>query len=194
MGPPDASCAWSEESSPLARAFIEGGEVFQIRLCGSTVCRRALLSQEDLARASPYRVLRGERLFPREIASLSGGRLAVSAAGEYDSLVAVFRGKRFQFRLLSDFGPIAGLRSSPSGHYLVAEEEGQPYAFRIGSRATDVSLPRGITTEHAIVFSPDERWMAVATRASAWILRTSAPEGRLIRIPLVVCELAWFPS
>jgi hypothetical protein len=193
MGSPEPNCAGIDEFSLVQRAFVDRGEVVRLDPCRRMVCRRVLLSRRDLARASPYHVAPGEPMFAREIVSLSGGRLAVATRGTYESFVGVFRGRRFQFRLLAGFGSLAGLRSSPSGRYLVVEEEGQPYAFRIGSRATDISLPPGITTEHSIVFSPDERWMAVATRASVWILRTGAPRGRLIRIPLVVRELAWLP-
>jgi hypothetical protein len=118
----------------------------------------------------------------------------VSVAHGDEGFAAVFRRDRLEFRLLPGFGSSAGLQASPSGRYLVVENQGELMVLRIGSRVREISLPRGITTEHAVTFSPDDRWMAVATRASVWLLRTGAPRARLIRIPLVVRELAWFPS
>jgi hypothetical protein len=48
-----------------------------------------------------------------------------------------------------------------------------------------------VQAPHAIAWSPDERWTAVATRASVYVFRTEETDGTLIRIPITVRDLAW---
>jgi hypothetical protein len=51
-------------------------------------------------------------------------------------------------------------------------------------------LPR-LAEVHALDWSPDGRWLAVATRASVYLLDVTDPSHRSIRIPLVARDLAF---
>ncbi len=44
---------------------------------------------------------------------------------------------------------------------------------------------------YAVTWSPDERWMAVATRRHVFFFRVGAGDGRVIRLPLTARELVW---
>jgi hypothetical protein len=129
-----------------------------------------------------------------ETVPLADGRHAAIVYGPSYNSVGIFRGRRLLYRLLDGFEPLEGLRASASGRYLVVRSDGIPQIVRVGARPRSIILPTGITTEHAVAFSPDERWLAVATRASVYLMRVEAPGAGVIRLPHAVRDLAWRPD
>jgi hypothetical protein len=52
-------------------------------------------------------------------------------------------------------------------------------------------VPDRILTARAVAWSPDERWTALATDASVYVYPTDRPDELVVRIPLMVRDLAW---
>jgi hypothetical protein len=110
------------------------------------------------------------------------GRLEALGA---QKLIALYQGKRLISAQPLLFGPeIDRLKAAPGGRYLAAEPN--LVLRRDGSQA---QLPR-LATPHALAWSPDGRWLAVATRASVHLFRIDG-RGRRIRIPITARDLAW---
>jgi hypothetical protein len=82
-------------------------------------------------------------------------------------------------RVSSD-GRFAFTRNDRTEGFSVIEPDGTAAA----------SLPR-FADVHALDWSPDGRWLAVATRASVYLLDVTDPGRRSIRIPLVARDLAF---
>ena len=155
---------------------------------------QVVLSKETLSRAvrratglaGPYRAVQAVPLGRDRIATLltdSEGVDRIFSVLEGDRVLAAFA--RWQL------GNAGVLRPSPRGTYvaLIERENG---AVRVFSRDGDpVALPEGVTDPYAIAWSPDERWTALATRASVYVFATEDPEGELIRIPVSVRDLDW---
>jgi hypothetical protein len=125
--------------------------------------------------------------------SLGDGRIVVLADSTYtprERVLAVLQGDRVvvvQPRWV--VGSARSIRPSPRGSYVALL--GPDGVGLLDDRADPLDLPDGVQAPHAIAWSPDERWTAVATRASVFVFRTEEPEGTLIRIPLAVRDLAW---
>jgi hypothetical protein len=149
-----------------------------------------LLSRRDLARAASYPDPPMDQLFvAHEIAWLSAGPLAVVVRGGYPDFIAVFRGRRFLFRAFSGFQP-GVIQASPLGRYLMVDDE-RPTILRMGKTPRTVNIPEGLTTVHAVTWSPDERWLALSTRASIWLFPLEDPSRPLIRLPFKARAVAW---
>jgi hypothetical protein len=89
--------------------------------------------------------------------------------------------------LVADFsGLIRDLVVSPAGSFLaddrgtVVTKQGRSYPLLEG-------IPRPIT----VAFSPDERWLAAATRTSVYLVGTPTNLGRVIRLPVPAQDLVW---
>jgi hypothetical protein len=63
--------------------------------------------------------------------------------------------------------------------------------IRLGEGGSPVTLPSGLPAVQDLAWSPDERWLALATRASIWLLALEEPSRPLIRLPLEARDLAW---
>jgi hypothetical protein len=172
--------------------WIEGGRVLQLVPCSrEALCRRVLISRADLARAASDRFASGEERFvARELAWISGNRLAVLVGGSYPDFVAVFRGRTFLYRMFTGFEPRV-LRASPLGRYITVEEDGLQ-VVRVGKAPRNVTFPQGLTSVRAVAWSPGEQWLAVATRASIWLMHLEEPGTPLIRLPIEARGVAWF--
>jgi hypothetical protein len=84
------------------------------------------------------------------------------------------------------------LRPSPNGTYFAAfTPEGLLWFDRDADR---IAFPAAVRSPHAVTWSPDERWMALATAESVYIFRSDRPNERIIRIPLAVRDLDWSAS
>jgi hypothetical protein len=190
-GTDEPSCEISHTLEPHhPPTFVNRGRVLQLLPCGEALCRRVLLSRRDLARAASYPSSpEGQPFVAREIAWLSGDRLAVVVRGGYPDFIAVFRGRRFLFRAFSGFQPET-IQPSPLGGYLAVEDDGF-HMLRMGHAPRTVPIPEGLTTVRAVTWSPDELWLALATRASVWLLALEEPGRPLIRLPLEALDVAW---
>lgn len=116
--------------------------------------------------------------------------LADSTHEPRERVLAGFEGKRARFvQPRWVVGDAESIRPSPRGGYyaLLAPDElvrvfsgdGRPLGLTIGS------------WPHAIAWSPDERWTALATRWSVYIYPTEPPARPVVRIPLAVRDLDW---
>jgi hypothetical protein len=84
------------------------------------------------------------------------------------------------------------LRPSPNGTYFAAfTPEGLLWFDR---DADPLAFPAAVRSPHAVTWSPDERWMALATAESVYVFRTDRSTERIIRIPLAVRDLDWSAS
>jgi hypothetical protein len=84
------------------------------------------------------------------------------------------------------------LRPSPNGTYFAAfTPEGLLWFDR---DADPLAFPAAVRSPHAVTWSPDERWMALATAESVYVFRSDRPSERIIRIPLAVRDLDWSAS
>jgi hypothetical protein len=149
-----------------------------------------LLSRADLARAAPHPFVTEEPPYvARDLAWISGDRLAVLVGGSYPDFVAVFTGRRFLYRMFSGLEP-RSLRASPLGRYVVVDDDG-PMVVRVGKAPRNVAFPEGLTTVRAVAWSPGEQWLALATRASIWLMNLEEPGAPLIRLPIEAREVGW---
>lgn len=101
-------------------------------------------------------------------------------------LAAVFDGRRL-VSTLDMLAPITSLWASPKGRYWALDADGLQLFDRGGSQ---LPLPP-LTDVRAVAWSPDESWLAVATRASVFVFRTGEPQARIHRLPIVANDLAW---
>lgn len=81
------------------------------------------------------------------------------------------------------------LRPSPRGAYFVGfAAEGLLWFDR---NADPRAFPAAVRGPHAVTWSPDERWTALATAESVYVFRSERPSERIVRIPLSVRDLHW---
>jgi hypothetical protein len=84
------------------------------------------------------------------------------------------------------------LRPSPNGTYFAAfTPEGLLWFDR---NADPIAFPTAVRSPHAVTWSPDDSWMALATAESVDVFRSDRPNERIIRIPLAVRDLDWGAS
>jgi hypothetical protein len=115
----------------------------------------------------------------REVAWLGGRRFAAALAG---GSLTIWEGDRL-LRVVAR-GSYRRLRASPTGHYFAGIEGTELAVFDANGRRLD--LPGG----HAIAWSPDERFAAVASADEVAIVPAAGGEA-VARIPLSVADLDW---
>jgi hypothetical protein len=155
------------------------------------VVSQEALSRELRAALGVYAESDGYRAVQAE--SLGGGRyvvLAGSTSTPRERVLAVIEADRV---VATQPGFVVGnareIRPSPRrDHFALLGPDGVGV---LDDKARPVHLPDAVQASHAIAWSPNERWTAVATRASVYVFRTREPEGELIRIPITVRDLAW---
>jgi hypothetical protein len=161
---------------------------------------QVVLSKERLSRA--IRVGLGMRadevsagFRAAQAVSLGGERYVVLADSTYEPrerVLASFDGARATFVHPRWWvGDARAVRPSPQGGYyaLLGDDwVGSPIFSRDGRRLT---LPEEMPDPHAIAWSPDERWTALATDESVYLYPTEDPEQLVVRIPLPVRDLDW---
>jgi hypothetical protein len=157
---------------------------------------QVVVSQEALSRglrvplgfdgvSDGYRAVQAE--------SLGDGRyvvLADSTSTPRERVLAVLKGGRV---VAAQPGFVVGsareIRPSPRRNYVALL--GPDGVGLLDENAERLDLPDPARAPHAIAWSPDERWTALATRASVYVFRSGDPHGLLVRIPLAVRDLAW---
>lgn len=157
---------------------------------------RVLLSRRDLEQAAARHPNAPEghgfeSIGVRQVGWLDPGRVVVLLrvdirfAGAFD-LTAVFQGRRL-VATVAAFRSFDRLWTSPDGTY-----------FALGGATLELYDRNGnarplppLTDPRAIAWSPDESWIAVATRASIYVFRAGTTEFRLRRLPTPAHDLAW---
>lgn len=114
-----------------------------------------------------------------EVAWLGGRRFAAALAG---GRLTIWEGDRLVGVVAR--GSYRGLRASPNGGYFAAIAPDGLAVFDAGGRRLD--LPEG----HAIAWSPDERFAAVAGAEEVEIVPAAGGDP-VARIPLSVADLDW---
>jgi hypothetical protein len=81
------------------------------------------------------------------------------------------------------------LRPSPTGRSFAAL--GPEGLMWFDANADPRALPAAVRSPHAVAWSPDERWTALATDTSVYVFPTERPDELVVRIPLAVHDLSW---
>jgi hypothetical protein len=157
---------------------------------------QVVVSQEELSRRLPDPLGvggAGNGFRAAQAESLGDGRIVVLADSTYrphERVLAVLQDHRM-VAVQPGFvvGNARSVRPSPRGGYVALL--GPDGVGVLDDRARPLDLPDSVQAPHAIAWSPDERWTAVATRASVYVFRTEETDGTLIRIPITVRDLAW---
>jgi hypothetical protein len=180
--------------------FVRSGEVMAwTPNCASGRCSRTLLSRADLARAfrfdsgippdrrfvSSYGV--EELAWSSETRLFAGLAVSVRFGPPAERLLAVFEGRRAVAGRPGLAGRFTDLRVSPDGR-LLAMRSGDRVEV-VGRRAETV-WPSALEPVRSFAWSPDGEWLAVATRASVYLVQV-ADWTVLVRLPFSTHDLAW---
>jgi hypothetical protein len=180
-----SSPAWRPDGT---LTYVRGGAV------RARPSERVLLSADDLRRAwtrhpsAPRGFVESVRV--KQIAWLSSTRVVlilgirVRFAGEFD-LTAVFERRRLVNIVIQSFGR---LWTSPHGGFFAL---GRSDAVQLYDRNGEALPLPELVEPRAVAWSPDETWLAVATRASIYVFRPGAAELGLRRLPIEAHDLAW---
>lgn len=157
--------------------YVRDREVVQLDMScrgGGGFCTRRLLSRPELGGLGAVEILWLDR---RTLALLAPGRVALYRDG---SPVGH-----------ADLGPhrLTGLEASPRGTFL-AVRSGGPETIVVLDRALR-RVPLPADGGRAIAWSPDERWVALATVDAIVLSPVREPGERTIRLPLRARDLAW---
>lgn len=208
----EAGCApaWKPDGT---LTVIRRGEVWSACVdavpAGAGGCGQKLLSAARIAEAADFVpfVPSGRRFLrsatPTHVAWLSSTRSAVLVRvvlrGRFARVgplrvLAFYEGRRLVDAL--QYAGAIGLRPSPLRSFVGVVEGGGRVAIVDGDgrewlAATDLPAPAA----HALAWSPDQQWTAIATPWSVYLLRTAeiiaGRTPRIVRLPLVVRDLAW---
>lgn len=184
--------AWRPDG---ALTYVRDGEIF--------VEGRLLLSHRALRRASNAHpnVRRLEPGYPVSVRVTSlawfdetrlAAALAITIRGvERQYLLAVFEGRRLVGSAVRFAGPFGGLITSPGGAYVA--DAGGMVMTRDGKGA---ELPAGLPSGPVVAFSPDNRWVAVVTRSSIYLVATALNDSaiRALRLPYGAGDAVWEPG
>jgi hypothetical protein len=179
--------AWREDGSV---SVIRNGELFIARRRGSP---RIFFSREQLAQGLAGRVPAGERFELVEVAWLTLTNFVAIVRGPHPWERAVaFLSPGGAGKLVPELGQrISELRVSPLGNLAFARNQlGRDFVM-LTDAGVEVPLPR-IANTRAIAWSPDEEWVALATRTATFIARTGTSRV-VFRIPAGGDTLAWLP-
>jgi hypothetical protein len=154
---------------------------------------RAVFSTRDLRRTMPGQRSLGP-LTLRDVAWLTETRLAAVVgvdAGTPASreFFAVIEGERVLATNGGFFGEGHTIEASPGGAYFAEWFRNVLLGVR-DRNGREMVLPT-VQGVRALTWSPDERWAAVATRFSVFLVRTHEGEARIRRLPIVARDLAW---
>jgi hypothetical protein len=190
--------AWKPDGTPT---LVRSGEALQFAPCPGdrpgelpVRCARVLLSNAVLARELRRARWTGSGFRVVELAWLSDSRLAaVVRARRRDGvadLLAVFEGGRLLSTPLFAYERLSGVRVSPFGTFVAARigDGGEGLAVIDGEGRP---APPLITLGHAIAWSPDERWTAVAGEREVFVFTTERDPGAIAILPLTASDLVW---
>jgi hypothetical protein len=196
-----------------ALTFVRGHDIVELTpscrpLSPRLSCERVLLTGRDLLeplREDPNAARDPAALETASVkatAWLTQTRLVAALAfdGADEELIAVYEGKTL-IRTITGFGGrVAELLASPRRSYAAARLErpsgfvlldraGQPFVLTEVRR--DVHGRPPFTGGHALAWSPDDAWTAIARRDSVVFFRMGVGSPAAVRMALVARDLAW---
>jgi hypothetical protein len=144
----------------------------------------------DDAQAAQLAFGGGGRWQASQLVALGRDRYAVvldHVRAPWERLLAVFEGSRLVDLRLGLVGPDDVVRPSSTGRYFALVRPQEVRVFE--TDGGEVPLPNA-SAPHAVAWSPDDRWTALATRYSVYVFPSERPT-ETIRIPLAVRDLDW---
>lgn len=187
--PPLVMCSPYTQSGGLGAV---DGDVVWSGLGYGTV--QTVLSKTDLARAlerDGRAVGRGYRA--RQAVSLGGDRYAVVAEATVaprERVVVLFEDQRLTGVASTLVRENDRLRPSPRGTYVAVLGPAEPGLEVLRASGDPVLLPQ-VPAPHAVAWSSDETWTALATRESVYLFPSERPDDLVVRVPLAVRDLDW---
>ncbi|HXL44360.1 MAG TPA: hypothetical protein VN960_09915 [Gaiellaceae bacterium] len=180
------SPAWREDG---ALSVIRNGDLLIFRRRGPV---RLFVSRTTLAEALAGEVPRAYEL--SELVWIDASRFAAILHGRqpWQQAIVVYSRDGVE-RFVPEAGQrISGLRVSPLGNYIAFARNalGREYAMLLRG-GPETRLPR-IANARTIAWSPDEEWVALATRTATFIARTGSRRV-VFRVPAGGDTLAWLP-
>jgi hypothetical protein len=179
--------------------FIRDGEVRRLARCpgdGETAklrCSKPVLTRADLDRQLRGAPWDGYVLGVKELHWLTNERFAAimrarSADGPSDYLVIVARGRLLQEPTFA-YADLRGIRPSPSGRFVAANDEGRGGLVVVNREGESVQL--AMDHGDGVSWSPDEEWIAEATEDGIYVFRADEDSPDFIHIPVVATDLLW---
>jgi len=134
------------------------------------------------------------RLRARRVAVLLSLRIAGRPDLGGNQVIAFFERGRLAGQVSFSRGDLRELTASPSRRYVAALP-----GFVLRANGSSVDLPRGLVQAHALAWSPDGRWLALAQRANVALVSLPSLEQhdrtgsrlRTIDLPLEAREVEW---
>jgi hypothetical protein len=191
--------AWKPDDTPT---LVRAGEVLQLAPCADDRpgelpirCARVLLSRVLLTRELRGAGWTASAFFVVELAWLSDSRFAAVVRarlqGGIADLLAVFEGGRLLSAPLFAYERLSGLRVSPLGTFVAARIGGRGGGGLAVVDGEGRPAPPLITQGHAIAWSPDERWTAVAGDEEVFVFATQREARAIAFLPVVASDLVW---
>jgi hypothetical protein len=178
--------AWKPDGTV---SFIQDGEARGFVRCpGDGEGMPLLCSEPVLTRAELARQLRGGSWIVRELHWLDETRLAAIVRDRGFDYLALFEHGRLLRAPVYGFEGLQGLRPSPQGRFVAAYERSGTIVI-VGSAGKPVHLP--IQRGGGIVWSRNEKWVAVATEGGIWVFRADGTGPAPIRIPIPAQDVLW---
>jgi hypothetical protein len=124
----------------------------------------------------------------RELHWLGNARFAAIVRDRgFDYLALVDRGRVVRGPV-NGFEGLAGLKPSPHGRFVAAYEQSGTIVI-VGPAGKPVHLP--VQRGDGIAWSPDEKWVAVATEGGIWVFRADGTGPAPVRIPVPAQDVLW---
>lgn len=179
--------AWREDGSV---GVIRAGELFVAHRRGRI---ELFFSRAQLAQALAGLVPAGERFELAEVAWVDRTNFAAIVHGPkpWERAIALLS-PAGRGTFVPELGQrISTLRVSPQGNLAFAHNQLGREFVMLSRAGQEVPLPR-IANARAIAWSPDERWVALATRTATFIARTGTRQV-VLRVPVGGESLEWLP-
>jgi hypothetical protein len=166
---------------------VRAGEIVGLGTAGVGAAR-TLLGRKDLERAfaGPPWSLRRPRV--AEAVWLDDALAAVIVRDDGEDLLALFRHMRLVATTPSPYDRLSGLRVSPRGTYVAAQIADAPALVLLDREGEFV--PVGLRG-HAITWSQDEVFAAVAAPEAVFVFETGGRASRFARIPVRARDVFW---
>jgi hypothetical protein len=191
---PGCAPAWKPDG---VLTIIRNGELVEVEVeitqtpNDSAVGSEVVLSRADLRNALSRDPWGLKDPVLREAAWLDDDLVAVVARdrGRSDHVFVLFRGKELVGGPSFPYPRLVDLRVSPYGSYVSARFAGGQGLIMLDERGDLVSL--GIRAAHAVAWSPDEIWTALATDDGVFVFPTGERAIQLVRVPIIARDLIW---